>query len=165
MTSFDYYKKGAGIIPLIKAFKKFNDVYDDSRLVIIGGGKHFDEIRGKGSNKNINFLGKQPKSKVIEYMASCDCFVHITKLDNLPLTIIEATKFNKPIIASNKFGIPEISKDIYLTNNNEKNILKKMFEVYETQDKIKKYRFIGKFKGDRTAKEYVAMYSELLSKK
>jgi glycosyltransferase involved in cell wall biosynthesis len=162
VTSFDYYKKGGGVLPLTRAFKKFNRVYPDSRLIIIGSGKHFEEIKKKAEGKNILFLGKQPKRKVAHYMQTCDCFIHITGLDNLPLTIIEATSFNKPVIASNKFGIPEISKDIYLTKNTTKDILEKMFEVYEFGERKREYRNIGKFHKSRTANQYLNLYCKLL---
>jgi glycosyltransferase involved in cell wall biosynthesis len=160
VTSFDYYKKGEGTIILSKAFKKFNRIYKNSRLIIIGGGKHFEEIKDKAKGKNIIFLGKQKRNKVNWHMKNCNCFIHITGLDNLPISILEAMSFHKPIIASNKFGIPEISKDIYLTKNSVKEILEKMLKVYESKEKERAYKDIQKFGKENAVNQFIKYYKK-----
>jgi glycosyltransferase involved in cell wall biosynthesis len=162
VTSFDYYNKGEGVIHLAKAFNKFNKIYPNSKLLIIGGGKHFEEIKGKSNFKNITFLGTKPRNEVYDYMRSCNCFVHITKLDNIPITIVEAAKFNKPIIASDKFGIPEISKDIRLTKNTIKDILKNLLEVYELDERKTEHAQIKKFDKDKTKNQFIKVYKKTL---
>ena len=160
VTSFDYYKKGEGVLLLSKTFKEFSKIYKDSRLIIVGGGKHLEEFKEKVKGKNITFLGRQSKNKVAQQMKDCDCFIHITGLDNLPISILEATSFNKPIIASNKFGIPEISKDLYLTENTVKDILGKMLKVYESGEKKRNYRDIKKFGKNRAVNNFIRYYRE-----
>ena len=93
-------------------------------------------------------------------MKNCDCFIHITDLDNLPLSIVEAAAFEKQIIASNKFGIPEISKKILLVDNTPKDILNKMLEAYEKNEEKVRHNII-KFSSKRMGENFANLYEKI----
>jgi len=161
VTSFKYSKKAKGMLLLKNTFKKFKKIYPKSKIIVIGSGKHLENIKNKTNEKDIEFLGKQNRDEVYKNMRDCDCFIHITDLDNLPLSIVEAAAFGKQIIASNKFGIPEISKKILLVDNSSKNILDKMLEAYEKNEKIVRHdilKFSSKKMGENFAKLYDKIY-------
>jgi glycosyltransferase involved in cell wall biosynthesis len=164
VTSFDYEKKAKGVSYLTRAFKKFNRIYPNSELLIIGSGDLLETYKEKYGGSNIEFLGKMPRKKVQEYMQGSNCFIHISGLDTLGLTVIEAAKLGKPIIASNIGGIPEISKDVHLTKNNTASILDNMLEVYETNKKETDYRHIGKFEEGCSAQKFIGFYKNILKK-
>ncbi len=164
VTSFDYYGKAGGVLILAKAFKKFKKKYPKSRLIVVGGGTFLEKIKNKikeyfseGDN-GIEFLGILEKDKLNEIRNESDCFVHITNLDNLPLALVEACSFRKPIIASNKFGIPEISKKIKLVENNEGNIFNMMESVYKSGIKKVNYPDVKKFEKDLMVDRFVNFY-------
>jgi len=64
---------------------------------------------------------------------SCDIFVHPSGSDVLPRTVKEASLMEKPIVASNIGGIPEIVKD------NETGYL---CDIDKTDEWIEKIRFL-----------------------
>lgn len=164
VTSFSYEKKAKGAAYLTRAFKKFNKIYPNSELLIIGGGEHLEKFKEKHGTEDIKFLGEMSRKKVQEYMQGCNCFIHISGLDTLGLTVIEAAKLNKPIIASDIGGIPEISKDVRLTKNNTSEILDKMLEVYEVNKKKTDYSQIKKFEEGESAEKFVCFYKGIVDK-
>jgi glycosyltransferase involved in cell wall biosynthesis len=160
VTSFKFEKKAKGILLLKNTFKKFKKIYPKSKIIIIGSGEHLKPIRKKTTEKDISFLGKQNRDEVYKNMKNCDCFIHITDLDNLPLSIVEAAAFEKQIIASNKFGIPEISKKILLVDNTPKDILNKMLEAYEKNEEKVRHNII-KFSSKRMGENFANLYEKI----
>jgi glycosyltransferase involved in cell wall biosynthesis len=61
--------------------------------------KHFDL-------NQVRFLGV--RRNALEYIRACDCLVLPSREEALPLVILEAMALNKPCIASNVNGIPEL---------------------------------------------------------
>ncbi|MCD2257514.1 glycosyltransferase family 4 protein [Lactobacillus sp. CC-MHH1034] len=62
----------------------------------------------KGTNINIHFYGQKEHSKAIELMEKADVLIFPSLYDNLPYVILEAISLGKPVISSNRGGIPEI---------------------------------------------------------
>jgi len=164
ITNFDYKEKCDAIVYLIRAFEKLNQKYPNTRLYIAGGGEHLERIKSRTRCKNIIFLG--PTQNIYDYLNSCDCYLHISGLDNLPLAILEAMVFSKPIIASKVGGIPEISKKIILVNNNVQEILEKMERIYHQKKKKVEYtKELEKFSSENMAEKFIKLYNEILHDK
>jgi len=162
VTSFDYYKKAKGVLLLSKAFNKFRNTYPKSELKIIGAGQFFKEIKERSKGENIIFLGKKKKKEVYEAMKTCDCFIHITCLDILPNTILEAASFKRPIIASKVGAIPTISKKIHLVNNNIEEIVEQMLYVYEKKEKAVEYPELSRFSTQKMTEKFIKLYRKLI---
>ena len=63
-----------------------------------------------------------------------------------------------------KFGIPEISKKVFLVDNSPKDILDKMLEAYEKNEKVVKHD-IAKFSSKRMGENFAKLYKKLYKKK
>jgi glycosyltransferase involved in cell wall biosynthesis len=58
---------------------------------------------------NVHFVGGiYGPTGVRRMLTACDCFVHVTKLDCCPVSVIEASLMQRPVIASRVGGVPEI---------------------------------------------------------
>jgi len=113
---FKIYPKVAGLLKFIKAIEKMPDVH----FYFAGDGPYADLVKQKLPS-NMFLIGRIPRSGVQSLLASGDIFVHPSGLEALPRSIAEASLMEKPIIASNVGGIPEIVKDNetgYLCNVN-----------------------------------------------
>lgn len=114
---FIVYAKVAGLLKFTRVIRKMPDV----NFYFAGDGPYFDLIRKKCPS-NMFLLGKISMSDVKKLLASGDIFVHPSGLDSLPRSVKEAALMEKPIIASNVGGMPEIVKNShtgYLCNIND----------------------------------------------
>jgi len=102
----EFLGKISGLIEFVKCVKEMPDVH----FYFVGGGPHLNSLK-KVVPQNMSLLGKIPKTKVEEFLAAGDVFVHPSGWDCLPLSVMEASVMEKPIIASNIGGIPEIVKN------------------------------------------------------
>lgn len=101
-------KKGLDI--LLKVFKACQR--DDLHLTVIG-----DNVVGGGpkiEKRNIDritFLGWVPHEKLASYYTACDAVVMPSRWEAFGLVAIEAMKYGKPVIASDRGALPELVKD------------------------------------------------------
>lgn len=99
-----------GLDILLKAFNACQR--DDLHLIIIG-----DNVVGGGvkiEKKNtdrITFLGWVPHEKLASYYTACDAVVMPSRWEAFGLVAIEAMKYGKPVIASDRGALPEVIQD------------------------------------------------------
>ncbi|KXH74437.1 MAG: hypothetical protein AM326_00110 [Candidatus Thorarchaeota archaeon SMTZ-45] len=99
------FSKGKGITTLLKSAKLLPDV----TFLLVGAG-----LRWKGyvnsvrKLNNVKCIGFMPFNRLVEYYAASDVFVHPSLHEAFGLTVLEAMAMEKPIIASNIGGIPEV---------------------------------------------------------
>lgn len=103
---FNVYPKVLGFLKFLRVIKKMHDV----NFYFAGSGPFFNLIN-RNRPSNMFLLGRITKLEVKRLLASGDIFVHPSGLDVLPRSVKEASLMEKPIIASNIGGIPEIVED------------------------------------------------------
>jgi len=103
---FRVYPKVVGLLKFIKCIEKMPDV----NFYFAGAGPYMNLIE-RNRPSNMFLLGRLSKSRIQSLLASGDVFVHPSGLDALPRSVVEAALMEKPIIASNVGGIPEIVED------------------------------------------------------
>ena len=98
-----------GLDLLLRAFQASGR--QDLRLYIIGdnviGGTQIE----KRDSDRIKFLGWIPHEKLASYYAACDAVVMPSRWEAFGLTAIEAMKYARPVIASNRGALPEVVKN------------------------------------------------------
>lgn len=114
--------KEKGVKTLVDATKKV-----DCELVILGTGPMEDELKAYAKdNKNIKFKGFQTGEKLINYIRNSRCVVlPSTCYENGPYSAMEAMALGKPLIVSDKGGLPELveeGKNGYIYNTKENTI-------------------------------------------
>ncbi len=95
----------------ITLFKSLSTVKVDNVLIVGSGTDHkeFKKLAAKYSKENyrkIKFMGE--RSNIEELLEKSTIFVLSTKVEGLPISIIEAMTKGLPIIASSVGGIPEL---------------------------------------------------------
>jgi len=100
---------------IIKAIKIliFQKRYKNVRLIIVGEGPHKKSLIKSSSQLQdyIFFVGFQ--QEVIPFLIISNVLVLSSEWEGLPLVLLEAGAFKKPIIGSNVDGIKEIIRDGY----------------------------------------------------
>lgn len=99
-----------GIGEAIEAFDDFSKKYPASKLVVVGNGPQEDEFITKAAGvAGVELTGYQ--AEPLSYLANCDVFMQPTYHEGFSVSLVEATMMQKPIIATNVGGNPEIITD------------------------------------------------------
>ena len=103
-----------GIDILIKAFKKVHDKNAEIplKLLIVGGGSMEKQYKLlvkklKIEDKTI-FTGKINHSEIVNYHNMIDIFINVSRNESFGVSVLEASACEKPVIASNIGGLPEV---------------------------------------------------------
>jgi glycosyltransferase involved in cell wall biosynthesis len=100
---------------LIKAFKILSDKSVDLNLAIIGQGpdeKMYQHLIQKlGLQSRIHLLIRVPDEDLKILYKNCTLFVLSSFFEALPLVLLEAISYGKPVIATNTGGVNEIVED------------------------------------------------------
>jgi glycosyltransferase involved in cell wall biosynthesis len=95
---------------LINAFRILLQKHPNLRLICVGGGHLFEEmketIRSYGLEKEVILTGYS--KNVSEYLSLMDIFVFCSLQEGLPNAILQAMSMEHPVIASEVGGCPEI---------------------------------------------------------
>jgi len=120
---------------------------------------------------NFKWLGNLDyPNKVKEYLDEIDIYALISGMDMSPHTILEAAMMEKPIIATNVGGIPELMKDnetgFLVEKGNSEEIIKKISFLLENPEIAGKMGNAGKkfveenFSWDKIAKEFLKILKQ-----
>ena len=88
---------------VVRAFAEVKKLYPDARLDLVGGGPLEPEIRtlvtGLGLN-GVNFAGVAPHTEINRYYEQADIFINASRLDNMPVSILEAFAAGTPVVTT-----------------------------------------------------------------
>jgi glycosyltransferase involved in cell wall biosynthesis len=96
-----------GILDLVLAFDKLNQIYSNVRLVIVGPDEEsmIEKINSITSNENIILYGSTNKPQEVLQMA--DVFCLPSYREGFGTSVIEASLLEKPVICSDTYGLME----------------------------------------------------------
>ncbi len=170
VAQLTYYK---GIDTLIRAFQELIIEFPNIRLIIVGDGaerKKLEELSVKLKiEKNVRFLGL--RSDVHNILPLFDIFALPSRREGLPLSILEAMYFERPIVASNVGAVGEIVQPgktgILIDPDNTKQIYDAIKELMLDPSKRAHYGKQGyqlvttKFGISQAVENYAKIYSRL----
>lgn len=116
--------------------------------------------------ENVFFLGNIPNAGA--YCSIADLFMLPSNYEGLPMVILEAMSFGKPVVASNVGGISEIvenGKNGYTTENKAEVFAEKIKyilenkEVYSQFSKYAQERFIKDLTVEKMVEDYLKIYA------
>lgn len=146
---------------LIKCFEEYNKTCPNSKLVLLGDGPLFDQVRNSTQNKNILFLGSI--SNTSKYYSLFDLMVFPSLFEGLPFVLVEAQAAGLPILASDN-----ITKLVNVTglieyfdlDNCEKNWCLKVASMLEGNDRGYYYKIMinSIFDSETTIKQLYEFY-------
>jgi len=100
---------------LLNAFEHVHKVLPNVSLYFVGEGglrpllEQFCKTHALSST--VRFLGELPHNEVLRFMAQSAVFIVSSYEEGLPTVLIEAMALEKPVIATNIGGVPEVVKD------------------------------------------------------
>ena len=112
----------------VNVLKIISDCYNDTELTMIGPDKdgslkYCQELSEKYRiGHKINFVGYLNKIQWIKIAKDHDIFINTSKIDNMPISILEMMALGLPVVSTDVGGIPfilEHGKNSLLVKNND----------------------------------------------
>lgn len=133
----DVYTKGLDI--LVSAFEKLLVKVPNAKLWIIGDSNEKatlqETINAKNLQNSILLLGSKFGSEKQELLTKMDVFVHPSRNEGLPLSVIEAASFAKPSIVTDATNIGDLitkyNAGISILEPEQELLSDAMFSMYE----------------------------------
>src|SRR5205085_7243486 len=94
---------------VVRAFAEVQKAYPEARLDLVGGGPLEEEIRklvGDLKLSCVNFTGIASRQQIGTYYDAADIFINASRLDNMPVSIIEAFGSGTPVVTTSPESIP-----------------------------------------------------------
>jgi len=166
-----YLHRVKGVQYLIEAFNKIKDEFPDFKVVIVGEGPERENLKSKVKSlkleNKIEFKGKLSLKETKNLMKKCYCLVLPSLSEGLGRVLMEAMALEKPVIASNVGGIPELIKDdengFLFEKGDSKELARKFKILLEDRNLAKKMGKKGKdiiknkFSNEKYVKNYISM--------
>lgn len=144
-------------------------------LDFIGDGSSLEELKNIAVSldleKEVRFLGNQPRHYVYEHLADYDLFVQPSRWEGFGLTVAEAITARLPVLVSANQGPMDIIEQgkygAYFPLNDAKSCasaIEELMKEYPTEDFLEEAAFhISKSYGmERVAQEYLQLYMRLM---
>ena len=99
----------------VKVLKELREIYPQARLTMAGQEKElFEPVRRLAAHYNLleatRFPGFLDMSGKQREFPSHDIFLNTNRVDNMPVSVVEATAFGLPVVATEVGGIPYLLK-------------------------------------------------------
>ena len=146
LQSATIWEKTKELLILPKILEKMPDVH----FYWAGDGVYKDEVLPLLEKyENFHWLGSlEYPNKVREFLTEIDVYALISGIDMSPLTLQEAQLMEKPIIATNVGGIPELMKNgetgFLIEKNNSAELFEKLSTLLNNLEKAKEMGKEGK---------------------
>jgi glycosyltransferase involved in cell wall biosynthesis len=116
---FDYYK----VDVVVKAFAKVKKEYPEAQLDLVGGGPLEVTVRKQVVDcrlAGVNFVGIASRQEIGRFYEHADIFINASRLDNSPVSVIEAFGSGTPVVSTSPESMP------YLVEHERTGLLSKV---------------------------------------
>lgn len=112
-----------GIIPFINELRHHKDEFKDCKFLLVGNGEQEDEVKSLLKEYNLEelFILTGYQENVYKFYPIIDIFFLPSLYEGLPMVILEAMSFGKPIVSMDVGSINEVVINDYTGNLIEKN--------------------------------------------
>jgi glycosyltransferase involved in cell wall biosynthesis len=93
---------------VVRAFAEVQKTFPDARLDLVGGGPLEREIRNlvrQMKLTGVNFKGVATRSEIGRYYDEADIFINASRIDNMPVSVLEAFASGMPVVSTEPEGM------------------------------------------------------------
>ncbi len=94
---------------VMRAFVEVQRIFPDAQLDLVGGGAQEAEVRALVSSTKlagVNFKGVAPHREIGRFYDEADIFINASRVDNMPISVLEAFAAGTPVVSTTAGGIP-----------------------------------------------------------
>lgn len=103
-----------GVDVVLRAFAIIQQRFQDALLKVAGDGPCREDLQELAAGlklHNVEFVGTVTRDRMSELYNEADCFLNGSRIDNQPLSILEAFASGLPVVTTNAGGIPDVVTD------------------------------------------------------
>jgi glycosyltransferase involved in cell wall biosynthesis len=96
---------------VLQAFVEVQAVFPEARLCILGSGSQEIEVRRLVKKLNLTGVaipGRVPRESIGRFYHEADIFINASRVDNMPVSILEAFAAGLPVVTTDAGGIPYV---------------------------------------------------------
>jgi glycosyltransferase involved in cell wall biosynthesis len=166
----NFPRKVKGVLRLIETLPRLQGEFPGIRLIIVGDGPLRPTVESRcielGVRESVTLTGHLDDVSVP--LGLTDVYCHITFQDACPLSVLEAMRCGKPIVAAKTGGIPEILEDgvdAVLVQPEQASIAEAISAVLRNKDVAHRlgsqarHHALAKFSWQRVADEFALTYA------
>ncbi|HTZ95300.1 MAG TPA: glycosyltransferase [Terriglobales bacterium] len=93
---------------VVRAFAQVQDAFPNARLDLVGRGPEEAAIRNLVKSlglSGVNFAGVAPRQDIARFYDEADIFINASRLDNMPVSILEAFAAGTPVVTTAPEGM------------------------------------------------------------
>ncbi len=164
-----------GLFDLIEYLRSNKYFLNNQIQLLIGGNGEVDRLKlllkDKKLINNIQYCGWVQEDYKVQLLSNCDIYILPSYFEGLPVSILEAMAFGKPIIATSVGGVPSIVKNNHngwLFNPGSFEELDAIFDDIFTQRKSlsdfgkSSYIQVSKYAPDLIQQDLTSLYQKLM---
>ena len=126
---------------ILRAFQQVQRQMPEATLMLVGGGSLHEELKRQVERMgilNVLFTGRVDNSIIMQYMDQADIMLSSPKVDNMPVSLIEAMNAGLLVISSRVGGVPYMIEDgkkgLLFESDNDSELAEKMLWAIRHQD-------------------------------
>lgn len=103
-----------GVDTLLRAFALIQEQVPEAVLTVVGYGSQreaLESLKDELKLRNISFTGRIAHEDIYQHYSASDIFLNASRIDNQPLSIIEAFACGLPVVTTDAGGIPYMVTD------------------------------------------------------
>ncbi len=103
-----------GVDSVLRAFALIQRQVPDAWLTVVGDGRQRQALERLATELNLKqtlFAGRVEHEEIHRHYSNADVFLNASRIDNQPLSILEAFACGLPVVTTNAGGIPDIVTD------------------------------------------------------
>ncbi|HEX9423053.1 MAG TPA: glycosyltransferase family 4 protein [Pyrinomonadaceae bacterium] len=100
-----------GVDCVLRAFALIQQQVPDAILTVVGDGSQrqaLEDLKRELNLKHISFTGRVEHEDIYQQYSTSDVYLNASKVDNQPLSILEAFACGLPVVTTDAGGIPDI---------------------------------------------------------
>lgn len=103
-----------GVDSVLRAFALVQQQVPEAVLTVVGDGSQrqaLEQLASELNLKSTSFTGRVEHEEIYRHYADADVFLNASRIDNQPLSLLEAFACGLPVVTTDAGGIPDIVTD------------------------------------------------------
>ena len=128
---------------ILRAFKKVQSVLPEARLTVVGDGSLHQQLMLQAEQmglRQVDFTGRVDNSDIFQYLNQADVMLSAPRIDNMPVSLIEAMNAGLLVISSKVGGVPYMIEDnetgLLFESDNDEELASKMLWAVSNNTKV-----------------------------
>ncbi len=126
---------------ILHAFSTLQQKMPDASLTLVGSGSLHQQLRQQADSmglRNVVFTGRVDNSEIYTHLDRADIFLSSPRVDNMPVSLLEAMNAGLLVISSRVGGVPFIVDDgrtgLLFESDNSTQLAERMLQAIENQE-------------------------------